>query len=107
MYQILYDVSLLLDIFIVSRVFFPYYIALNSWVASLYKMKNIESKVLNMFKVVSTFLKLFSRKFPIYTPVSSYEELPGASPVCSTREGLSLIRLFWLSVRFHLSSSVS
>lgn len=49
----------------------------------MYKIRIIESKVLNMFKAVGTYFKLFSRKVaPVYTPVRSYEGLcfPGAHP---------------------------
>lgn len=65
--------------------FFPIInkVALNSCGGILYKIRIIESKVLNMFKAVGTYFKLFSRKVaPVYTPARSYEGLcfPGAHP---------------------------
>ena len=50
----------------------------------MYKLRIIESKVLNLLKAVGTYLKLFFRKVvTLYISVSSYEGplILGVSPI--------------------------
>lgn len=67
-----FNIFVLLDIFIISRVFSCYKVALNSWGGVQYKIRITESKVFSMEKAVGTYFKLFPREaVPIYSCTNS------------------------------------